>query len=42
MPLVLSLLDQVYTLRGQMHAVARVVERQPEAVRTAILAALRG
>jgi chaperone modulatory protein CbpM len=42
MPLVLSLLDQVYTLRGQMHAVARVVEAQPEAVRAAILAALLG
>ena len=29
MPLVLSLLDQVYTLRGQMRAVARAVEGQP-------------
>jgi chaperone modulatory protein CbpM len=38
MPLVLSLLDQVYTLRGQMRAIAG----QPEAVRDAILAALRG
>jgi chaperone modulatory protein CbpM len=42
MPLVLSLLDQVYTLRGQMRAIARVVEAQPEDVREAILAALRG
>jgi chaperone modulatory protein CbpM len=42
MPLVLSLLDQVYTLRGQMRAVARAVEGQPEPVRTAIMAALRG
>ena len=42
MPLVLSLLDQVYTLRGQMRAVARAVEGQPEPVRAAILAALRG
>jgi chaperone modulatory protein CbpM len=42
MPLVLSLLDQVYTLRGQMRALARAVEGQPEAVRDAILAALRG
>lgn len=42
MPLVLSLLDQVYTLRGQMHAVARAVEHQPEPVRAAILAVLRG
>jgi chaperone modulatory protein CbpM len=42
MPLVLSLLDQVYTLRGQMRALARAVEGQPETVRDAILAALRG
>jgi chaperone modulatory protein CbpM len=42
MPLVLSLLDQVYTLRGQMRVVARAVEGQPEPVRAAILAALRG
>src|SRR6185437_16586804 len=42
MPLVLSLLDQVYTLRGQMRAVARAVEGQPEPVRAAIMAALRG
>jgi len=42
MPLVLSLLDQVYTLRGQMQAIARAVEGQPEAVRAAILAAIRG
>lgn len=42
MPLVLSLLDQVYALRGQMRAVARAVEAQPDSVRQAILAALRG
>jgi chaperone modulatory protein CbpM len=42
MPLVLSLLDQVYTLRGQMRTIARAVESQPEAVRAAIMAALRG
>jgi chaperone modulatory protein CbpM len=41
-PLVLSLLDQVYALRGQMRAVARAVEGQDEAVRAAILAAIRG
>lgn len=41
MPLVLSLLDQLYTLRRQMAAVAHAVESQPEAVRAAILAALR-
>jgi chaperone modulatory protein CbpM len=40
-PLVLSLLDQVYALRGQMRAIARAVEDQPEAVRAAILATLR-
>jgi chaperone modulatory protein CbpM len=42
MPLVLSLLDQVYTLRAQMRLVARAVEGQPEDVRAAIRAALRG
>jgi chaperone modulatory protein CbpM len=41
MPLVLSLLDQIYTLRGQMRAIARAVEDQPEPVRSAILAALQ-
>lgn len=41
MPLVLSLLDQLYTLRGQMRAVARAVETQPEPVRAAIRAALQ-
>lgn len=41
MPLVLSLLDQIYALRGQMRSVARAVESQPEAVQQAILAALR-
>jgi chaperone modulatory protein CbpM len=42
MPLVLSLLDQVYALRGQMRAVARAVEAQDEAVRAAIWTAIRG
>jgi chaperone modulatory protein CbpM len=42
MPLVLSLLDQVYTLRHQIQSIARAVEGQPEAVRTAILTAIRG
>jgi chaperone modulatory protein CbpM len=41
MPLVLSLLDQVYDLRHRMQAIARVVETQDDAVRSAILAALR-
>lgn len=40
-PLVLSLLDQIYGLRAQMRAVAQAVERQPASVREAILAALR-
>lgn len=40
-PLVLSLLDQVYTLRSQMRAVARAVGGQPEDVRASILEALR-
>jgi chaperone modulatory protein CbpM len=41
-PLVLSLLDQVYDLRHRMQAIARVVETQDDAVRSAILGALRG
>ena len=41
-PLVLSLLDQVYELRGRLQAVLRAVEAQPEPVRQAILAAIRG
>lgn len=40
MPLVLSLLDQVYALRSQMRAIARAVEDQPEVVRAAILSAI--
>jgi chaperone modulatory protein CbpM len=42
MPLVLSLLDQVYALRGQMRAVASALEGQPDSVRAAVLAALEG
>jgi chaperone modulatory protein CbpM len=41
MPLVLSLLDQVYTLRGTLHDLARALDEQPDDVRTAMLAALR-
>lgn len=41
-PLVLSLLDQIYDLRHRMRAIGRVVETQDEQVRAAILAALRG
>jgi chaperone modulatory protein CbpM len=39
-PLVLSLLDQVYDLRSGLRAVLRAVEAQPEPVRKAILSAL--
>jgi chaperone modulatory protein CbpM len=39
-PLVLSLLDQVYDLRAGLRAVLRAVEAQPESVRQAILAAI--
>lgn len=40
-PLVLSLLDQVYELRAGLRAVLRAVEAQPAAVREAILAGIR-
>ncbi len=39
-PLVLSLLDQVYDLRAGLRAVLRAVDAQPDAVREAILAAI--
>ena len=39
-PLVLSLLDQVYDLRAGLRAVLRAVEAQPEPVRQAIMAAI--
>jgi chaperone modulatory protein CbpM len=39
-PLVLSLLDQVYDLRAGLRAVLRAVDAQPEPVRQAILAAI--
>jgi chaperone modulatory protein CbpM len=41
MPVVLSLLDQVYALRGTLRDLVHVLESQPEPVRTSILAALR-
>jgi len=41
MPLVLSLLDQVYALRGTLRDVLGALEAQPEVVRAAVLAALR-
>ena len=37
MPLILSLLDQVYTLRRQMNALTGAIQQQPEDVRRAIL-----
>jgi chaperone modulatory protein CbpM len=40
LPLVLSLLDQVYGLRRTLRTVARVLEDQPEGVRTAVMAAI--
>ncbi len=39
-PLVLSLLDQVYELRGVIRSVLTVTENQPPAVRNAILEAI--
>lgn len=41
MPLVLSLLDQVYALRGTLRDMLRALEEQPDNVRAAMLAALR-
>lgn len=41
MSLVLSLLDQVYELRGRLRSVLHAVETQPEPVRQAILAAMK-
>lgn len=40
MPLVLSLLDQMYELRGRLRAVLQAVEAQPAEVRQAILQSL--
>ena len=42
LPLVLSLLDQVYELRGRLRAVLRAVEAQPEDVRRAVWERMRG
>lgn len=39
-PIILSLLDQVYELRAQLKAVLRAVEAQPAEVREAIRAAM--
>jgi chaperone modulatory protein CbpM len=40
-PLVLSLLDQIYDLRGQMNAMLRALASQAPDVRTAVLDAVR-
>ena len=39
-PLVLSLLDQVYELRRNMKAMTRALDQQPEDIRAAVLRAL--
>ena len=39
-PMVLSLLDQVYDTRARLRSVLRAVEAQPEPVRRAILTAI--
>ena len=41
MPLVLSLLDQVYELRSRMKSMLHVLESQPRDVQAALLGALR-
>lgn len=41
MPVVLSLLDQVYSLRGEMRRLATAIAAQPESVRTEIAITLR-
>jgi chaperone modulatory protein CbpM len=40
MPLVLSLLDQVYELRSRLKSVLHAVEAQPRDVQSAVLAAM--
>ena len=40
-PLVLSLLDQVYELRSRLRCMLRAVEAQPRDVQLAVLAAMR-
>jgi len=37
MPLILSLLDQIYALRRQMNALTGAIQQQPEDVRRAVL-----
>lgn len=40
-PLVLSLLDQIYGLRRELRSVMRALEQQPESVRQSVLEFLR-
>ena len=40
-PLVLSLLDQVYELRGTLKSLLRALETQPPAVKAAVLGAVQ-
>ena len=42
MPLVLSLLDQVYELRRNLKAMTRALDEQPSEIRIAVLRALGG
>jgi chaperone modulatory protein CbpM len=41
-PLVLSLIDEVYALRRRLHRLTDAIQEQPEEVRRAILARVRG
>lgn len=41
MPVILSLLDQVYSLRGEMRRLANAIATQPDSVRTEIAITLR-
>lgn len=40
-PVVLSLIDQLHGMRRELKSLARAVERQPEAIRRAVIAAYR-
>jgi chaperone modulatory protein CbpM len=41
LPVVLSLVDQVYDMRRKLNAVSRALESQPQEIRAAVLAILR-
>lgn len=40
-PMILSLLDQLYGLRHELRTLAEAIDRQPEETRTAVLTAYR-